>query len=194
MSTVIFKEYIAPPIDRREILRYMGCRDETSNISALIDRALEFGENKLSYKVCCAEYEIKITDNVCNLGFVQTESRDLAKCLSDCEKIVVFAATIGLELDRLIMRYGKSEPSLAVCLQAFGAERIEALCDAFCMDLKEKHKNIRPRFSAGYGDLPLEIQKDIFRALDCDRRIGLTLNDSLLMSPTKSVTAIVGIY
>ena len=49
------------------------------------------------------------------------------------------------------------------------------------------------RFSAGYGDVPLELQRDIFALLDCPRRIGLTLNESLLMSPSKSVTAIVGI-
>ena len=50
-----------------------------------------------------------------------------------------------------------------------------------------------PRFSPGYGDFPLEAQKDIFRTLDCSRKIGLTLNESLLMSPSKSVTAIVGL-
>ena len=44
-----------------------------------------------------------------------------------------------------------------------------------------------------YGDLPLEMQKDIFNVLDCSKRIGLTLNESLLMSPSKSVTAIIGI-
>ena len=50
-----------------------------------------------------------------------------------------------------------------------------------------------PRFSPGYGDLPLSLQRDIFRVLDCPRKIGLTLNESLLMSPSKSVTAIVGL-
>ena len=59
--------------------------------------------------------------------------------------------------------------------------------------IKKEKGVIRPRFSPGYGDLPIEIQKDIFRALDCPRRIGLTLNENLLMSPTKSVSAIIGI-
>ena len=52
---------------------------------------------------------------------------------------------------------------------------------------------MKPRFSPGYGDLSLEMQRDIFRVLDCPRKIGLTLNESLLMSPSKSVTAIIGI-
>ena len=37
------------------------------------------------------------------------------------------------------------------------------------------------------------MQKDIFAALDCPRKISLSLNESLLMSPSKSVTAIIGI-
>ena len=52
---------------------------------------------------------------------------------------------------------------------------------------------LRQRFSPGYGDLPLQAQRAIFDALQCHKEIGLYLNESLLMSPTKSVTAIVGI-
>ena len=82
-------------------------------------------------------------------------------------------------------------------LQAVGAERIEALCDLFNGEITEKKRAeglyTRPRFSPGYGDLPLELQKDIFDVLDCPRQIGLTLNQSLLMSPSKSVTAIIGV-
>ena len=198
MSTVFYKEFSAPPIDKREILRYMGCRESTPQIENLIERSLALCANKLSYKACFAEYGVQIDGSKCDLGFVSTKSADLAKCLKNCDKILLFAATVSLELDRLILRYGKSEPSVSVCLQAIGAERIEALCDAFCKEMKEEYaklgKSLRPRFSAGYGDLPLELQRDIFKALGCDKRIGLTLNDSMIMSPTKSVTAIIGVY
>ena len=81
--------------------------------------------------------------------------------------------------------------------QAIGAERVEALCDAFCADVKRRAAEEglcpRPRFSPGYGDVPLELQRDIFRVLDCPRKIGLTLNGSLLMTPSKSVTAVIGL-
>ena len=53
---------------------------------------------------------------------------------------------------------------------------------------------LRPRFSPGYGDLPLEFQRDFFRILRPQRRIGVTLTDACLMVPSKSVTALVGIY
>ena len=58
---------------------------------------------------------------------------------------------------------------------------------------KEYNTGLEPRFSPGYGDLPLSAQKNIFAVLDPERRIGLTLNSSLLMSPSKSVTAFVGL-
>ena len=82
--------------------------------------------------------------------------------------------------------------------QALGAERIEALADAFALDIRnEKQKNgllTKPRVSPGYGDISLELQRDIFRILGCEKRIGLTLNGTLTMSPTKSVSAFIGIY
>ena len=100
---------------------------------------------------------------------------------------------IGHEIDRLIKKYGVISPAKAVVFQGLGAERIEALCDLFCADLESEGLTARPRFSPGYGDLPLELQRDIFRTLDCPRRIGATLNQSLLISPTKSVSAVVGL-
>ena len=92
------------------------------------------------------------------------------------------------------MKYGKLSPTKALFFQAIGAAGIETLCDIFSEDIKkELNVNLKPRFSPGFGDLELTTQKDIFKVLDCSKKIGLTLNDSLLMSPTKSVTAFVGI-
>ena len=110
---------------------------------------------------------------------------------------IIFAATVGLAPDRLVARNLVSSPTRALVFDAIGAERIESLCDAFCEDIKAKignEKKLRPRFSAGYGDLDIEVQRDIFRLLDCPKNIGLTLTESLLMTPSKSVTAIIGIF
>ena len=82
-------------------------------------------------------------------------------------------------------------------MQALGAERIESLCDAFCretaQELTRQGKTLLPRVSPGYGDIPLTMQKELFALLDCPRKIGLTLSDQLIMSPSKSVTALAGI-
>ena len=198
MSIVSYIEYPSPEIKRREILRYMGCKAGDSQIDGLLDSCICESSNALSYKVVYTEVPILKDRDGIKLGEITIVSRDLQKCLSGCDKAIIFAATVGLGIDRLINKYGRINPSRAVCFQAIGAERIEALCDAFCKDVSQKYaehcRKLRPRFSPGYGDLPLSLQRDIFNLLSCEKRIGLTLNDSLLMSPSKSVTAIVGIY
>ena len=60
-------------------------------------------------------------------------------------------------------------------------------------DSKENGVSLTMRYSPGFGDLSLENQKKVFALLNPQKYIGVTLNDSLLMSPSKSVTAIVGI-
>lgn len=193
MSAIIIKELTPPPIDVREVSRYIGCGRSCTDYDQLIEKSVERCRGALSYKLCYGSYPLSIKGDLCHLGFAEVISRDLAKCLDGCDGVIVFAATVGLELDRLINRYGRIEPSLSLCLDAIGDERIEALCDSFCAELKEKYSLTRPRFSPGYGDLPLEFQASLFSALSCHKSIGLTLNDSMLMSPAKSVTAIVGV-
>lgn len=124
---------------------------------------------------------------------IAVHSAALAKNLRGCRRAVVFAATVGLLPDRLVRRFSMTDMAAALLVQGIGAERVEALCDAFCQKLAAEYGGTRPRFSPGYGDLPLALQRDIFALLDCGRRIGVTLGDSLLMTPTKSVTAIVGL-
>ena len=188
MSAVLLKSFGQPPFDRKDILRYMGCKDADGEISKLLDSCLEEINDKLSYNVCYCELDVKITADECDFGLFRVTSSSLAQYLTGCKKAVVFAATVGVLLDRLISRYSKISPSRAFVINAIGTQQIEGLCDLFCESM-EKGGSKKFRFSAGYGDLPLEAQKDIFNILGCSKKIGLTLNDSLVMSPSKSVTA-----
>ena len=184
-----------PDVDLREMLRYAACRaPDEQTLSLARDCAAE-GEKVLRPALCWLEVPLTVREEEVDLGFDCFRSQKLADVLRGCDRAVVFAATVGLELDRLIARYGRISPSKGLMMQALGAERIEALCDAFCAWLAEEYAplTLRQRFSPGYGDLPLTAQRAMFDALQCHRRIGLYLNESLLMSPTKSVTAIVGI-
>lgn len=196
MSAVITRKYDPPAIDRGEILRYMGCRRQTPEIEALIDSCLDEANGRLSCKVC---YGVFDTDLFCDgKEAAPMGSLDLKKNLTGCSRSILFAATIGIDLDRLIFRYSRLSPARALCFQAIGAERIESLCNAFNEDIRIEYKEkgflSRPRFSPGYGDFPLSSQKQFFDLLDCPRKIGLSLTESLLMSPSKSVTAIIGLY
>ena len=190
------KSYDAPAVNEREIMRYAGVKTPTEEIVSLMHEAVEEARGALTYKVCFCEFPIAISNGTVDFGFARTNSAALAKNLAGCDRVVIFAATVGIGLDRLIARYGVKSPSRALMLQAFGAERIEALCDSFTEDINTseyKEFSLMPRFSPGYGDLPLEFQSEIFRVLDCPKKIGLSLNRTLLMVPTKSVTAIIGI-
>ena len=194
MTAIITKIYKAPPISEKEALRYAGCRAADEETLKLLRSCIDESEDKLTYNVCYGEFPVSINGGLHNFGAFSVQSADLAKNLYGCESVLLFAATVGVGIDRLISKYSRISPARSVIIDALGAERIEALCDALCEDFALENKaNLKPRFSPGYDDLPLEAQKDIFAVLDCPRKIGLSLNDSLLMSPTKSVTAFAGI-
>lgn len=189
---VLTKTFAPPAVGLTEIARYAGCRTLTPTIEQLIHACLNEVRDELRYTVVYAECPVKTTDNGVDFGAFFVPSVSLKKRLEGCSSAVWFAATAGLALDRLIARYSITEPSKALLFQSIGAERCEALCQAFCSFLSEQHET-RNRFSPGFGDCPLETQRKVFRLLDCPRNIGVSLNESLLMSPTKSVTAVVGL-
>ena len=197
MTTVLFKSYPAPEINKREIIRYMGAKELSFEQEALLDECLSEIMQKLSYKVCWRKTNVSVKEETVDLGFASFNSKGLCMNLEGCEEAIVFAATVGLDMDRAIAKYSRLSPVKGLIMQAIGAERIESLCDTFNAETgtwaQENEKCLRPRFSPGYGDFSIEAQKEIFKTLDCVRKIGLTLNDSLLMSPSKSVTAIIGI-
>ena len=187
-----------PPPSYKEIARYMKADLSNDETNVLISQCLNECEGKIIGKVVYGEFPISCDEDVLDLGFTTTKSNDLKKLLStNCNSIILFAATVGIGIDRLILKYTRTSPSKALCFQAIGTERVEALCNAFSFETKEKYASLgctlTPRFSAGYGDLPLSLQREIFAVLACEKHLGLTLNDSLLMSPTKSITAIIGI-
>ena len=193
-SVILLKNYTQPPFCEREILRYAGCKAADSEIAMLLESCMAEAKDKFTYKVCYRLLPVTVDGDWCDFGVFRLKSQNLAVNLQNCKKVLLFAATVGVEIDRLIARYGRLSPSKALLFQALGAERIEALCDCFCKDMEEEMQiSLRSRFSPGYGDLSLTAQKDIFAVLDCGRQIGLSLNDSLLMSPSKSVTAFAGI-
>ncbi len=198
-SMILKKEISAPKFNIDEALRYAGTRGiaDPGTKSLALDCFNE-AAGQISYKVCYSFFDISVSlSEVTFAGKWRADSKALGALLQGCDEVIIFAATVGVGLDRLITRYGDIAPSKSLMMQSIGAERIEALCDEFCnemdAELSEYGKHLTRRFSPGYADLPLEFQKTIFRLLEPEKHIGLTLNDSLLMTPSKSVTAIAGV-
>ncbi|MBE7065825.1 MAG: Vitamin B12 dependent methionine synthase activation subunit [Ruminococcaceae bacterium] len=198
-GVVYVKKYHGVEIERREIKRYMCAGGAGEDIDCIIDECLKETEKSgvFNYTVCYRLYNCTAREKICNFGFSEIASSDLSKNLSNCEKALVFAATCGIGIDRLVSKYNRISPVKALCMQAIGTEHAEKLCDKFEDDIKKELAEngyiTKPRFSPGYGDLPIELQTDIFRELQCTAKAGITLNENLLMTPTKSVTAIIGI-
>ena len=183
-----------PPWDTREIMRYARVKEEDEHLAALLRECITEAEPVLTYKVSYSVVDVKRDGERISFGTVHTGSSTVSRALTGCDKALVFAVTVGTPFDRLIAKYSKLSPTKALLLQAIGAERAEALCDSFsALFEKNYHVRLKPRISPGYGDFMLEHQRDFFAMLDCPRKIGLTLNASLLMLPSKSVTAVAGI-
>ncbi len=193
MSGVFLKNFPAPEINLDEIKRYMGCPKSDNSVSEIICNALKEAEGIFTYKAIYTVVDIKAEGKTVDFGSFKVDSDSLSKNLKDCDRAIIFVCTVGVGIDRLIRKYAEVSPLKALTFQAIGSERAEALAHSFSSQMKEEFKETLPRFSAGYGDLPLEVQKDIFSLLDCTKHIGVTLNGSLIMSPTKSVSAFIGI-
>ena len=195
----IIKEVRAVPkeLSLREISRYMGMRPENlseellERIRKLLPRFLD----ELQCRACWLELPVNCVGSKVDLHLLSVISEHLARNLDGCTKVVLFAATIGSAADRLCKSASAVSPSSAVIIDAMGSTAIEWFCDEFCKKLEESFPafELRPRFSPGYGDLPLQLQEDLIRILDANRKIGLVLSDSFMMLPQKSVTAIVGL-
>ncbi len=182
-------------LDRRETLRYLGYYGvkEEGGLSGVIDECEKLILPALRPAACYALFDITRGGGVLNLGFAKTESKALAKNLEGCGRIALFAATVGAEVDRLIIKYEKLSPARALVLQALGAAAVECWCDDVNAQITAEYGETKPRFSCGYGDLPIELQREIFTALNVTKNLGVTLSENCFMTPTKSVTAIVGI-
>ncbi|MCR4584908.1 MAG: hypothetical protein K5686_04220 [Lachnospiraceae bacterium] len=125
-------------------------------------------------------------------------SKSLAAWIKGCTKAYIFAATVGAGVDRMIKTSAFRSMSEAAILQACGAAAVEEFCNILNRRLNEEagQNGYEPvkRYSPGYGDLDLEEnQKGVFAVLNPGKFIGLSLMDTCIMSPEKSVTAIIGL-
>ncbi len=197
MTEIKVKKYPAPLIDKREILRYAGDRSTDGEIEQTLDEVIKSVESAADYRVCSATFPLQLIGDSIEFATLKIQSASLARHLSGADEIILFAATIGVGADRIISRNFATSSYRGLLADAAATERIEALADAFCADiakdLQKTGKISTSRFSPGYGDFDITWQKEILLLLDSARKIGVTLNDSLLMSPMKSVSAVIGV-
>lgn len=187
-------------IDKNEVLRYLGYRDQKieKNLDDLIDRCMveivETAKPLHVYEVFSIESS---EEGIKVLGTnLILKGKAIYNHLKDARKCAIMASTLGIDVDNKIRILGKTDMTKSFILDACATDMIEKVCDSAEDEIKEKAKSeglkTNFRFSPGYGDLPINIQGEIISILNANRLIGLTTTESSIMIPRKSVTAIIG--
>lgn len=203
---VFIMELINHEINRKEIYRYLGYKGQIPDpyIQNVIEEVIQTMVNQTQPRFLYQKYRCRVKDDMIQFltmkeekDVFSVESRNLANNLTGCEEVILLVATLGIEADKLLQRYSIMNMAKASIAQACGAACIEAFCnqiqEMIRLEEQKEGKFLRPRFSPGYGDLPLSVQVSVFAQLECTKRLGLTLTEDLLMYPTKSVSAFIGI-
>ena len=197
-------------INQREIYRYLGYRGITPDdqITSMIDEVLTDLLAVIHPRSLYKTYQCQIIEaNPKQIALSELESdfpkkipfysNQLAANLRGCPYVILMAATLGIEADKLLHKYELINMAKASVLQACAAAAIEACCNMLQQELQSDAARhgfyLRPRFSPGYGDFSLNCQRNVLNALDAGKHLGIKLTDSFLMMPSKSVTAEIGV-
>jgi hypothetical protein len=178
-------------IDERELWARLG------GIGAVSDEKIKLVAGEIA-EVASAAYtacELSVTVNngscVC-AGGITIAGENFAKISGGCRSIIAMVATLGAGVDRLIRRESAISMAEGFIYDAVASAMVEGLVNLATVRTTsgKEHTN---RFSPGYGDMPIDIQDEIITLLEATKRMGVALNESKLMSPSKSVTAFIGI-
>lgn len=193
-------------LDINEVLRYLKSSQSTDNekvddnflnlVNHTINKTLECISSLYVYK----KFAITVLDDSTvkiNDTSVVFKSKDITNHLKNCDYMYLIAITMGNELDRQIKINNYIKPDVAIIMDSCGSVAVECIADIIEKDIEKIAKkdgyNITWRYSPGYGDLPLQAGGDIIRLLSADKKIGLTTTRSFMMTPSKSVTTIIGL-
>lgn len=186
-------------LDKSEALRYLGYGnnqpdEKTSDILIQCEKEL-IAEIKPRYLhrdflITRKDGQIYLSDSdICLKG------KDVYNLLEECDRVVLLCATIGAEADKLIRTAQVTDMAKALIMDSLANVAIEQVCGRLDSEIKEAYKSLYQtwRFSPGYGDMPLDIQKEFLALLNAPKKIGLCVTDTNLLTPKKSVTAIIGL-
>ncbi len=190
-------------IDLSEVCRYLGYGGSSAGrfaldaetekqINGCIETVKRSAVPRYAYKVFDLNGDLNLRGTA-----LEFSGADAEQWLGECGQCIIFAATIGRNVDALIHRAQISNIADAVILDSCASCAVENLCDQLNRDLEEEYLArglyLTDRFSPGYGDLPLLLQESILGLLSAEKLLGLTVNSNLILTPVKSVTAVIGI-
>lgn len=183
----------------KEAVRYLGygnhaIDDQTlALVRDVFEELDQIAEKRIIYRI----FDIEVTEEDIRLEQMKLKSKSLGRNLKGCNKVLLLGATLGIQVDLLMKRYSCMEVAKAVVVQACAAAMLEDFLDDWQLkkeaELEAEGLYLRPRFSPGYGDFSILHQGEILAMLESAKKIGLTMTNSSMLTPTKSVTAVIGI-
>ena len=184
----------------REAVRYLGYgrKEVDEQTLELIREAFAALEETAAKRIVWQRRPVTFPeDDRVETEGMKIHSHGLAKNLKGCGEMILVAATLGTQIDLLLRKYNRTDMTRAVVMQACAAAELEEYLDQWQDEMKEKlgEEGLypRPRFSPGYGDFSIQHQKELLSLLDAPKRIGLTMTEGCMLTPTKSVTAVMGL-
>ncbi len=184
-------------VDVSQALRFAGVKEPDENALCAVRQAAEQVEQRAAPRYTYRVFDTARTEQGVSLpeaGLILPGN--LAKTmLADCDRAVLLLCTLGAELDRLLRTAQARDMAQALYIDACGSSYVEQGCDAAEQEIAARHPGLylTDRFSPGYGDLPLDVQPGLLRALNGEKRLGVFAGPSFLLNPMKSVTAVIGL-
>lgn len=196
------RELHAEDIPFNEVCRYLGYRagkQPDEGVTQIIRSSIELIANLSQPRAIYRAFHIEAVHN--GVKFVGTrfvlQGNQIQRHLEKSSRCILMAATLGAQVDKLILRTQVVDMVKALVLDSCATAAIECVCDdtqtQAVQTFAHPGQSCTSRYSPGYGDLPLSAQKDFIDLLDTGRQIGLSLSSSLALIPSKSVTAVIGI-
>lgn len=191
-----FQDRLKPDID--QVLRLLGYGETAPEARTLRDiiLAAETAERLSTPRWNHARF--RLTEDLCldPVGLALS-GQDIAIHLQGCHACFILSLTLGIEIEQAIRTTEANDMPRAVLLDACASVLVEGYAAQAQEVLREEATAedtfLTDRFSPGYGDFPLGLQPAFLRLTDAPRRIGLTTNESYILIPRKSITAILGI-
>ncbi len=152
------------------------------------------GEVVTAAKPAYVATRVKITkqNGTITIGSFTSRSQALLKVFNGCSSVIVIVATLGVGIDRFILKKAQISAKEAFVIDALSDAMIEALCDLAEEEMGEGLVT-RKRVSPGYADIELSLGKELIVLTAADKMLGIKLTESGMMIPQKSVNALIAV-